>query len=483
MNEPSPTRVDTLDSKSAPVPLGQSFWLLSTLIWSGAWLTLAFLFSLLASIKFHGPGFLADTPWLTYGRLRPAHIHCLGYGFCLQAGLALTAWIFGRLGNVSLAQPLLARIATGTFNLGVALGVLGILKGDATGYEFFEAPRYAALIMFAGYLLLGLVIAVAFHRRSEPGLYVSQWFLLAALFWFPWIFSSAALLLLIFPGRGMAQSVIAWWYAENFQSVWMWLVGIAGIFYFVPKLTNRPLHSRHLTLFTFWSLLLFASWGGIPASAPVPSWLPSLSAAATMLSGLVILTFLLNLHHTLAGNYRQLWGDATLRFMAVGTAAFVVVAVAKIISALSPVAAVVDFTWFRYALGQLNGFGFLSMVLLGGAYYATARLPGFSISRTLAGAHFWLAFLGIVFAFLPLLFGGIIQGLKLQDPQVPFLNVANLTLHFLRLSTVGELLLLAGNALFLVNLAGALLRRARQQFALFRQEATRDLFAAAEAQR
>ena len=62
----------------------------------------------------------------------------------------------------------------------------------------------------------------------------------------------------------MAQAVIAWWYSDNLLVVWLGLVGLAAVFYFVPKLTRRELHSRYLALLTFWMLILFGSWGGIP---------------------------------------------------------------------------------------------------------------------------------------------------------------------------------------------------------------------------
>jgi hypothetical protein len=86
-------------------------------------------FALIASIKFHGPNFLADIPWLTDGRVRPAHVDCLLYGFCLQAGVALSAWLFGRLGRARLAYPLLALAGVAFYNFGVAAGVFGILAG------------------------------------------------------------------------------------------------------------------------------------------------------------------------------------------------------------------------------------------------------------------------------------------------------------------------------------------------------------------
>jgi cytochrome c oxidase cbb3-type subunit 1 len=71
------------------------------------------------------------------------------------------------------------------------------------------------------------------------------------LFWFPWIYSTAELLLLIFPVRGVAQAIIAWWFSNNLLFVWLGLVGLAAMFYFIPKLTNSELHSRYLALLTF----------------------------------------------------------------------------------------------------------------------------------------------------------------------------------------------------------------------------------------
>jgi len=36
-------------------------------------------------------------------------------------------------------------------NLGITMGVLGILAGDATGFENLDFPRYAVVIIFLGY--------------------------------------------------------------------------------------------------------------------------------------------------------------------------------------------------------------------------------------------------------------------------------------------------------------------------------------------
>src|ERR1035441_8395228 len=90
-------------------------------------------------------------------------------------------------------------------------------------------PPYAARLVFLGYLMIVVWAALTFHRRRERQLFVSQWYLFAALFWFPWIYSTANLLLLTVRVRGMAQAVIAWWYADNLLVVWLGLVGLAAV--------------------------------------------------------------------------------------------------------------------------------------------------------------------------------------------------------------------------------------------------------------
>src|SRR5436305_3624796 len=69
---------------------------------AAVWLTLGTLLNLIVSIKLHSPGFLADTPWLTFGRVRPAGMDALVYGFASQAAMGVILWLTCRLGAVTL---------------------------------------------------------------------------------------------------------------------------------------------------------------------------------------------------------------------------------------------------------------------------------------------------------------------------------------------------------------------------------------------
>src|SRR5579859_2235663 len=50
------------------------------------WLVVASVLGMIATLKFHSPNLLADCPCFTYGRVHPASLNALIYGFGLQAG-------------------------------------------------------------------------------------------------------------------------------------------------------------------------------------------------------------------------------------------------------------------------------------------------------------------------------------------------------------------------------------------------------------
>jgi len=450
---------------------------LVVLFLSGAvWLVIGSVFALIASIKFHAPDFLADSAWLTYGRVHAAGLNSLLYGFCVQVGLGVALWMLARLGGTTLARPGLVAVGAACWNLGVTAGVLGILAGGSTGFENLEMPRSAARLVFLGYLIVALWGALTFHRRSNRQAYVSQWFLFAALFWFPWIYSTANLLLLTFPVRGMAQAVIAWWYSDNLLVVWLGLVGLATVFYCVPKLTRRDLYSRYLSLLTFWLLILFGSWGGIPVSAPVPAWMPVGSAVATVLTVIVVIAVALNVHLTLEGKCSELMATPALRFIGFAVVAFVVAGLMRVLSAVPEVSRVTEFTWFTPARELLNSYGFFAMAMFGAVYYIAPQLMGQEFpSAKLVRAHFWTAAAGVVLFVVPLGIGGVVQGLRLQHADIAFTDIARGTLPFLRASTVGDLLMALGHLMFLANLCGLVVRFYRARAASAWAAATAEL--------
>lgn len=425
------------------------------------WLLIATAFGFLATLKFHSPAFLADCPWLTYGRVHPANLNALIYGFAAQAGLGALLWMISHLGRTRLVFAPGIVIGAIFWNLGATVGIIGILVGENTGHEWLEIPRYGSLLLFVGYLLVGLGAMRTFQQRRAQPLYISQWFLLAAVFWFPWIYSTAEFLLVAHPVRGALQAGLDGWYIHNLTAIWFGFIGLAALFYFIPKITKRPLHSHYLGIFAFWMLALFGSWGGIAPGTPLPSWMAAMSTVAAVLTIVPILAVVINLRRTMAGDYAPILSSATGKFILFGLAAFIVSGLLAALTSLETVSLVTNFTWVLPAQTQLALFGFFAMTMFGAIYYIVPRLMGVEMCPKFAGAHFWVAALGVAFYVVTLILGGVMQGESMNLHATGFLDVMLGTLTFLRVSTLGELLLAIGNFLLLLNVVGVLYRVGR----------------------
>ncbi len=425
------------------------------------WLLTASGFGIIASLKFHSPGFLAGCPWLTYGRVHPAQLNALIYGFAVQAGLGAVLWMICRLGRTRLVFAPGIVFGTIVWNVGVKLGIIGILCGENTGHDWLEMPRYASLVLFSGYLLIGLGVMRNFRRRGPQPLYISQWFILAAVFWFPWIYSTANLLLVAKPVRGALQAALDSWYINNLTVIWFGFVGLAAIFYFIPKIAKRPLHSHYLAIFVFWTMALFGSWGGIAPGSPLPSWMAAMSTVAAVLMILPLVATVINIRRTAAGDCAMLWAGVSGKFIVFGLVAFILTTLLTALTSLEGVSLVTNFTWAVPAQLQLTLLGFFAMTMFGAVYYIVPRLMGVEMCPRLAGAHFWLAVLGLLLSIVPLALGGVVQGQAMNLHEAGFLDVMLGTLPYLRASTTGDLLLAVGNLLLLLNLAGVLYRVGR----------------------
>jgi len=423
------------------------------------WLVVGSVLGLMASIKFHAPDFLANCAWLTYGRLQPMADDALLYGFCLPAGLGVVLWLLTRLSETPLRGAIVPILAANLWHFGVLVGLVAILIGDGTGFAWLEFPRGGSVPIFFACLLLALWAMMIFAGRRERALYPSHWFLIAALFWFPWIYSTANLFLVAWPVRGVAQAVIGWWFGNNLLVVWTGLVGLGAAFYFLPKFTGRPLQSHYLALFAFWTFILFATWCGIPAGAPVPVWMPTLSAVAAGLLIVPLLAVAIVGWQTVWGSVRSKWDNGPFCFIGSGMDCFCLSGLMLVAMACPKIFPVTQFTWFGPAETQLRLYGFFAMTMFGAIYYLLPRVVGFEFPfPKLVRAHFWLSLIGIALLVVPLAIGGVVQGMKLEDPDIAFAESTRAMLPFLRVSTTGLLLMLLGNLLFFANIMGLTLR-------------------------
>ena len=453
--------VCAIDDRASAAEIDASCrWPLLLLFTSGVlWLILGGVLALIAAIKLHKGDFLADYSWLTLGRVRPAAMNSFLYGFASQAGMGVMLWMMCRLGRVKLFFQWPVIVAWKLWNIGVTVGVIAILAGASTGFEWLEMPRAVAGMLFVAYAVIGICAVASFTMRREPEVFPSQWYLLAAILWFPWIYSAANFLLLLDPVRGTMQAAVNGWFTGNFAGLWLTPIGLAGIFYFVPRLNGQPLHSRELASFGFWVLVFFANFGGLTSliGGPVPRWMPAVSTAANVCLLVAVISNVWNWHLTWAAACEAGKGDAwkkdyVLRFVMFGALCYILHGLVLAAMSIPQVASVTNFTYAVVARNNLVIHGFVGMVLFGSLYYIIPRLVQVNWpSEKFIRIHFLCSVIGVALLFLGLGLGGVLQGVKLSNPEVPFMDVVRKSVPFVGLSTLGVLLLLIGQLAFLAN--------------------------------
>ena len=409
------------------------------------WLALGLALAVIASLTFHQPEMFAGCPMLTYGHAQAAANDLIVYGFVVPAALGVLLWIFARLSRVELVLSPLPFIAAHLWHLGVFVGVVAILTGNSSGFNWLEFPRFSAMLLGVSFVLIAISAVATFAQRQQRELDPSHWFLLAALLWFPWIYSTANLLLVTnWPVRGVTQSVVHWWFTNNFIFVWLTLIGFGTAFYFLPKLTGQPLKSKFYALFAFWTLLFFGTWAGIPAGAPVPAWLPTLSQFAALLLVIPILALAMILGKALRGA-KLFCGGGTYGYIRFGSIMFLISALMLVAGACPQSSQGLEFTWFGVAQAQLQILGFATMILLGAVHEILPRMMGAELPfKKFVPLQFFISILGVGLFVIPLAVAGVKQGGANFDPAAGK--------FWLMLSSGGLVLLLLGSLLLLVNL-------------------------------
>lgn len=417
------------------------------------WLVLGLALGLAAVMTFHKPDMFADCSFLTFGRAQAAANDLILYGFAIPAALGVMLWIFARLSQAPLALPVVAVVAANLWHVGVLIGTVAILIGESTGHPWLEYPRAAAVLLFAAFMLIAVSAAATMGFRRDREMYPAHWFLFAALLWFVWSYATANLFLISghLP-RGVVQAVIGWWLANNLIFVWLALAGIGIALYFLPKLAGKPLASSGYAMFAFLTLIFFGTWCGIPQGAPVPAWLPTVSAFAALLTIVPIVAIAIIAKKTVSGSGVTCMGGPFC-FIRFGVLSFVLSGILYISEFCPRYSRVLDFTWFGFGVTQWQLLGFAAMILIGAIYEILPRVMEKELPfPKLAKVNFYLFAGGVALYVIPLVIGGVVQGMKLRDSNIPFADASSAALLFLRISTTGQLLILLGSLCLLLNL-------------------------------
>ena len=419
-----------------------------------AWLLVGGALQLAGAYQLHTPEFLAGCEWFTHGRLAAAGTNALIYGWGFNAAFGTALWLMARLAAAALRSGGWLLLAGKFWNTGVALGLAGIFLGGSTSYELLEMPRFVTHLLLGAYALMGVWVITTYSVRNTEHVFASQWYLFAAVFFFPWLYLAAQLMLFVSPVRGVVQAVVNAWYVSGIYGLWFIPLGLALAYYFVPKLLGRPVYNYYLAAVGFWWLLACTAFaaGSRLIGGPVPAWISTLGIVANYLVVPAVVIVLVNLLGAFSGRFGLLKSSISLRFILLSVGSFAAWSALNLLLSSRDFAATAQFTLVPELRDTLAFTGCFSTAVFGAAYFLLPRLTGQAWrSNLLAGIHWYCALGGLTLLVAGLGYGGWQQGHLLNQAALPFGEVVRQMTPWFVTRSLGLMLLFAGHVAFVVN--------------------------------
>lgn len=345
----------------------------------------------------------------SYGRVRPAALVALMVGWLVISFTGGAYYLIPRLTGARLASPALARMGMALVALVTLVGVVASILGLGDGSEPFGLPLWLDLPLLIA-TLIPLVIAVRTVRaRTEQGVYVSLWFVLAGLVWLPMLQAAAT-----WPVEtSLARLLQGVTFTAGFSTLWVAAMGVGLAYYAVVKLTDQPLANRQLARVGFWSLAFAGTWAG-PAQivfGPTPDWLDGVAAVLTLALPVAAIANGVGLAATIVPSWGEVRTRPTLASALTGAAFALLVGVATAVAAFRSAASLVGFTpyWDGVLAGTLFGVG--GSFVAAWTYQAIPAVAGLELGSSRAAyRHLGMTVWGTAATMILMMASGVVTG-------------------------------------------------------------------------
>ena len=441
-------------------------------------------------------------PFLNFGRLRPLHTSAVIFAFGGNALIATSFYVVQRTCRARLAFPGLARFVFWGYQLFIVLAATGYLLGITESKEYAEPEWYVDWWLTIVWVAYPAVFVGTIIKRSEPHIYVANWFYLAFII-------TVAMLHVVnnldmpvsllgsksYPlFAGVQGALVQWWYGHNAVGFFLTAGFLAMMYYFVPKQAERPVYSYRLSIIHFWSLIFLYIWAGphhLHYTA-LPDWAQTLGMVFSVMLWMPSWGGMINGLMTLNGAWDKVRTDPIIRMMVMALAFYGMSTFEGPMMSVKSVNSLSHYTDWTIGHVHSGALGWNGMITFACVYYLVPRLWGRErlYSLRMVNWHFWLATIGIVFYAASMWVAGITQGLMWREygPDGYLVNsfadtVAALHPMFI-MRAFGGLLYLAGAVVMVVNvwatILGKLRREAPMRDAAYDPVADRPILAPAE---
>ncbi len=340
--------------------------------------------------------------------------------------------------------------------------------GLTTGKEYAELEwpidiAIALIWVVFAWNFFGTII-----KRRERHLYVAIWFYIATIVTVAvlHIVNSLEMPVSFLKSyslyAGVQDALVQWWYGHNAVAFFLTTPYLGIMYYFIPKISERPVYSYRLSIIHFWALIFLYIWAGPHhlLYTALPDWAQSLGVVFSVMLIAPSWGGMINGLLTLRGAWDKVRESVVLKFMVVAVTAYGMATFEGPMLAIKKVNSIAHFTDWVVAHVHIGALGWNGFLTFGVLYWLIPKIFQTNLwSNKMANWHFWLGSLGILFYAIPMYWAGFTQYLMWQEfTAAGFLRYPNFleTVTQLRpmyiMRSLGGVLYLTGFVLMAYNL-------------------------------
>lgn len=408
------------------------------------------------------------TQYTTFGRVRPVHTNAVIFAFVGNAIFMGVYYSLQRVLKARMFSDVLSKIHFWGWQLIIVASAITLPLGFTSSHEYAEMEWPIDLGITLIWVVFGINMFGTIIKRRERHMYVAVWFYIAT-------FVTVAVLHIVnsiqlpvgfwksyYVYAGVQDALVQWWYGHNAVAFFLTTPFLGMMYYFLPKMANRPVYSYKLSILHFWSLIFIYIWAGPHhlLYTSLPSWVQSLGVVFSIMLIAPSWGGMINGLLTLRGAWDKVRAEPILKFMVVALTCYGMATFEGPMLSLKQVNAIAHFTDWIVAhvhIGALGWNGFMTFAIL---YWLLPRIYKTQLySKKLANVHFWIGTLGILFYAVPMYWAAVVQGLMwkeftpegvLKYPNFLATTLEILPMHMMR--ALGGALYLSGVIIMTYNL-------------------------------
>jgi len=443
---------------------------IATIVWG----IIGMLVGLIVAMQLYKPEMNMGNQYTTFGRIRPLHTNAVIFAFVGNAIFMGVYYSLQRLLKARMFSNLLSNIHFWGWQLIIVSAVITLPLGITSSHEYAELEWPIDIAITLIWVVFGVNMFGTIIKRRERHLYVAIWFYIAT-------FVTIAVLHIVnsfqlpisflksyYIFAGVQDALVQWWYGHNAVAFFLTTPYLGMMYYFLPKMANRPVYSYKLSILHFWSLIFIYIWAGPHhlLYTSLPGWAQSLGVVFSIMLIAPSWGGMINGLLTLRGAWDKVRDDVTLKFMVVALTAYGMATFEGPMLSLKQINGIAHFTDWIVAHVHVGALGWNGFLTFGVLYWLIPRIYKTELfSKKLASFHFWIGTLGILFYAIPMYWAGFTQGLMWKEftPEglLKYANFLTTTLQIIPmhvLRSIGGALYLLGAIVMTYNLAKTMLK-------------------------